>query len=144
MSSAPSLEGSIQVGAELNPFPKPNAYRSEVKAGTTVALKPDRTRTSENLDADALNRFFNETLQKPLEQCVRAAKARHPGPAGEIELTITLNGAGRVTGVTVNKETLQDKALVRCLTRAVFGVRLPVPRDGKSGTVTFVIDLAAK
>ena len=133
-----------RLGQLKTPVPEPKADRSEVTADVTVALKPDRTRTSENLDADELNRFFNDSLKKVLKRCVRAAKARHSSLSGEIELTVTLDGAGRVTGVTVGKETLRDKVLAGCLTRSVEGTRFPAPRDGRSGTVTFVINLAVK
>ena len=143
LSAAPAMP--TKMAAEMQPpVPEPKADRSKVTAEVTVALKPDRTRTSENLDADALNQFFNDTLQKSLKRCGRAAKVRHPGLSGEIELTITLDGTGRVTGVTVDKETLQNKFLIRCLTRFVERTRFPVPRDGKAGTVTFLIDLSVK
>jgi hypothetical protein len=80
----------------------------------------------------------NATLKRgypAIKACYDRGLKRNPKLGGKLSVRITVTGAGRVGGVSVQDNTLGDPEVVACMTATIRGWRFPQAQGGKSAAV---------
>jgi hypothetical protein len=140
--AAPSGAGVAQdqsLGFEANTISSLPKEETERKVSSSPSLALDQVNITGALTEDEIKGWFKSN-RSTLEGCV---KGLNPLTVlFETVLKITVDSTGTVTGVTVEKANRFGRTKAECLAKAIQGLSMPTPSDGKGAVMT--ITLTAK
>ena len=111
---------------------------------TEVVIKTDTEETQKNgigrrkerqvpmgtLDAKEVNSFMNARFHQ-VKSCYERRLKTNSFLEGKVDLKINISPSGKVTAITVNKDTVRDAEMLSCVKRTIRGWEFPKPKGGR-------------
>jgi hypothetical protein len=82
------------------------------------------------IDAKAVNTFINSNFGQ-VKACYERRLRNNPLLEGKVDLNIGVSTRGKVTSVVVNRDTVRDAEMLRCVKKVIRGWRFPKPEGGR-------------
>ncbi len=116
---------------------RPSLNSPEEDAGATEEKKtkgprkkrPSRSRPVGSIDKKAVNRYMNSHFAE-VKACYEHQLKKNSFLEGKLDLNIDVSLAGRVTGITVNKDSVRSAAMLACVRRIIRRWKFPKPTGG--------------
>lgn len=149
-TEAPAASTASEDGDPLDDHERPDAgnfaFGGQSEDGSTVEDSGpviDTTVSTEgSLDADTVTQRVNENMDH-IGKCYQGAmeRLRTDDLAGIVAVTFTVEASGKVSGATLEAESVGDADLAKCVVDAVASWKFPSPPDGKPTRVRFPFEL---
>jgi len=105
-----------EVSAEQDPQPKKGAAgRYAGRSGT--------------IDAGQVNRFINARFAQ-VKSCYERRLKNNPLLEGKLDLNINISTKGKVRAITVNRDTVGDSEMLKCVRQTINRWSFPKPTGG--------------
>ena len=112
------------------------APKEVVKVDSDTAPKNGKGKKRERhvpmgkLDTKALNSFVNARFHQ-VKACYERRLKTNSFLEGKVDLNINISPSGKVTAITVNKDTVRDREMLSCVKRTIRGWGFPKPEGGR-------------
>lgn len=83
-----------------------------------------------SIDANVVNSFMNARFVQ-VKACYERSLKKNSFLEGKVDLNIDVSPTGKVTRVTVNKDTVGDADMLACVKRTIRGWPFPKPEGGR-------------
>jgi len=83
-----------------------------------------------SIDTKLVNTFMNARFGQ-VKACYERRLKKNSFLEGKLDLNIDVSSAGKVTRVSVNKDTVRDSEMLACVKRTIRGWKFPKPDGGR-------------
>ena len=99
-------------------------------------IRQAKAKVTGKLDKDIIRRIVRAHINE-VRYCYSKSLVKDPKLAGRVSIEFVIGAAGKVSSSTVQKNTLDDASVGKCIAKAVKRWKFPEPSDGGTVSVTY-------